>query len=89
MSGLGPTEELAGQDAYLATAEANVTEVTDGGIYLDRTVFYARGGGQPGDIGILKWDGGQVEIVDTIRRERRPLHVVADDAVLPDPGDSG
>ena len=85
MSGSGPTEELAGQDAYLATAEANVTEVTDGGIYLDRTVFYARGGGQPGDVGILKWDSGQVEIVDTIRRERRPLHVVADDAVLPDP----
>ena len=82
----GPTEELAGQDAYLATAESNVTEVGDGGIYLDRTVFYARGGGQPGDVGILKWDGGQVKIVDTIRRERRPLHMVADDAFLPDPG---
>lgn len=86
MAGSGPTEELAPKDSYLASAEGNVLEVVDGGIFLDRTVFYARGGGQPGDVGTLTWDGGSVEVVDTVRQDGKPLHVVADGAVLPDPG---
>ncbi|HEX5696406.1 MAG TPA: alanyl-tRNA editing protein, partial [Acidimicrobiia bacterium] len=86
MAATGPTEELASRDAYLAEAEGKVLEVVDGGILLDRTVFYARGGGQPGDIGVLRWDGGEVEVLDTIRREGMPLHVVDAAAVLPDPG---
>jgi misacylated tRNA(Ala) deacylase len=82
----GPIDELASRDAYLARAEGRVIEVLDGGLFLDRTVFYARGGGQPGDVGVIRWDGGQVEVIDTIRREGKPFHVVAADAVLPDPG---
>jgi misacylated tRNA(Ala) deacylase len=86
MAGSGRTEELAPQDAYLAEAEGSVLGVADGGLFLDRTVFYARGGGQPGDTGIIRWDGGEVEVLDTIRREGVPFHVVADGVALPDPG---
>jgi misacylated tRNA(Ala) deacylase len=43
---------------------------------LDRTVFYARGGGQPGDTGWLRWEGGEVRVTDTIRVEGRPVHRV-------------
>lgn len=86
MTGPGPTEELAPVDSYLSTAEGHVMEVTDEGLYLDRTVFYARGGGQPGDIGTISWDGGSVEVVDTIRREGKPFHLVAEGSVFPDPG---
>jgi len=86
MAGPGPTEELAPIDSYLSSAEGHVLEVTDEGIYLDRTVFYARGGGQPGDVGTIGWDGGSVDVVDTIRTGGKPLHVVAEDSALPDPG---
>ena len=86
MAGPGPVEELASKDAYLAEAEGRVLEVVKGGILLDRTVFYARGGGQPGDIGVLRWDGGEVEVLDTIRHEGKPLHVVDAEAALPGPG---
>lgn len=86
MAGTGHTEELAPMDSYLSTAEGHVVGVDHDGLFLDRTVFYARGGGQPGDIGSLTWDGGSVEIVDTIRREGKPFHVVEAGSVLPDPG---
>lgn len=86
MAGNGPVEEIAPKDSYAARAEGSVVEVTDGGLVLDRTVFYARGGGQPGDVGTITWDGGSVEVLDTVRKNGAPFHVVADDAVLPDPG---
>lgn len=86
MAGTGPTEELAPKDSYLSTAEGHVRAVAEGGLFLDRTVFYARGGGQPGDVGTITWDGGLVEVVDTVRKEGKPFHVVAEGANLPDPG---
>jgi misacylated tRNA(Ala) deacylase len=86
MAGTGPTEEIAPRDSYLSSAEGHVLEVADGGLFLDRTVFYARGGGQPGDIGTITWDGGSVDVIDTIRKDGKPFHVVAADAMLPDPG---
>ena len=79
------TEELAAIDAYLESSEGTVTEWVDGGLMLDRTVFYARGGGQPGDVGTISWDGGQIDVVDTIRRSGSIVHVVESDD-RPEPG---
>ena len=79
------TEELASIDSYLSTAEGNVVEWLDDGIVLDRTVFYARGGGQPGDIGTISWEGGSVDVIDTVRRSGKIVHVVASDD-RPEPG---
>ncbi|MGB7860752.1 MAG: alanyl-tRNA editing protein [Acidimicrobiia bacterium] len=86
MAGSGPIEELAPKDSYLATAEGSVLSVEESGLFLDRTVFYARGGGQPGDVGTITWDGGSVGVTDTIRKDGMPYHVVAPGSVLPDPG---
>lgn len=72
------TEEIASRDAYRSTAEGKVVLVTPEGVKLDRTVFYGRGGGQPGDTGTLRYAGGSVEVVDTIRLEGQIVHVVAD-----------
>ncbi|MGH8927237.1 MAG: alanyl-tRNA editing protein [Acidimicrobiia bacterium] len=79
------TDEIAARDAYRAAAEGRILDLTQGGVLLDRTVFYGRGGGQPGDIGVLRFDGGEVEVVDTIRREGRIVHVVPDPTGL-EPG---
>jgi len=73
------TGELAAADAYLASTDATVVAAGVDGVVLDRTVFYPRGGGQPGDTGWLRWEGGEVRVTDTVRREGRPLHVVEGD----------
>ena len=74
-------ELLFRDDAYLRTCAARVTAVSEHGIELDRTVFYPRGGGQPGDTGALRRaDGVTVRVIDT-RHGQEPDAVVH----LPEP----
>jgi misacylated tRNA(Ala) deacylase len=70
------TDELFSTDAYARSCEATVTDVSDEGVVLDRTVFYARSGGQPGDTGVLRWDGGEVRVADTVKAGGALRHVV-------------
>ncbi|WP_406624193.1 alanyl-tRNA editing protein [Acidovorax sp. SDU_ACID1] len=61
------THDLFRQDSYLRECSARVTALTpDGGVVLDRTVFYPLGGGQAGDAGVLvRADGSLLPIADT------------------------
>lgn len=78
------TERLYEQDAYLKETAARVVAITERGIELDRTVFYARGGGQPGDSGVLiTSDGREVPIVDTVKGDGTAIvHLPAGDTAL-------
>ncbi|HET6220737.1 MAG TPA: alanyl-tRNA editing protein, partial [Dongiaceae bacterium] len=77
-------EELFRQDAYLKDADATVTAVEERGVRLDRTIFYPTGGGQPGDSGVLRWDGGEAKIVDAVKADGGDvLHVLAPDVPRP------
>ena len=82
-------ELLFRDDAYLKSCEASVVSADESGIRLDRTVFYPMGGGQPGDVGVLRLtDGGEIRIVDARKGEGHEdvLHIVDEGTALPAPG---
>ncbi len=81
------TERLFLEDPRATRAPAIVLAAGEDGIVLDRTVFYARSGGQPGDRGVLRWDGGEVAIAEAVKGEGQEiLHVPAPGGVPPPPG---
>lgn len=60
------TDCLFREDAYLKECSATVVGFKpDGSILLDRTVFYATSGGQPGDTGVLTTKSGDVVLIAT------------------------
>ncbi|HET9715192.1 MAG TPA: alanyl-tRNA editing protein [Pseudolabrys sp.] len=87
------TECLFRDDSYLKSCAARVVALTDqGGIVLDRTVFYATSGGQPGDSGVLIGaDGARTPVetavyTDTTKTEI--AHVPVPNSPLPNIGDA-
>jgi len=78
------TEAIFRDDPYRRETPAAIVRADEGGIVLDRTVFYPRGGGQAGDAGeIVRGDGGIISIVDTVKGgpPDEILHVPAPDCM--------
>jgi misacylated tRNA(Ala) deacylase len=64
-----------------------VGHTDEGGIILDRTIFYARGGGQPGDSGTLDWSGGRIAIATAVKGEEGAIVLIpAEPGALPPVG---
>ena len=87
------TAFLFRDDSYLTSVEAIVTALTpDGGIVLDRTIFYASSGGQPGDTGaVQRPDGARAAIAATVHPEgdkTQIVHVPAPDQPALSVGDA-
>lgn len=87
-----PAIKLFEEDAYRKDATAIVTQAGPEGVQLDQTIFYAMSGGQPGDTGVLRWNGGEARIVDTrkwraVGEPEDIVHVLAEGSSLPSAGD--
>lgn len=82
------TDLLFREDAYLREARSQVLGHTaEGGIVVEASVFYATGGGQPGDSGMISWDGGKMAIATAVRIEGGLIALVpAEPVALPRDG---
>ncbi|MDF2996290.1 MAG: alanyl-tRNA editing protein [Xanthobacteraceae bacterium] len=78
-------------DAYLRETPAVVTALTpEGGVLVDRTVFYATAGGQPGDKGVLvRADGSEVALATAVYGPDKSdvVHVPTAGSALPELGE--
>ena len=54
------------EDSYLKDFDATILNIDSNKIILDRTAFYAKSGGQPGDIGKITLNGKEMNIIDTV-----------------------
>ncbi len=78
------TEPLFAADAYARRARARVVAITaEGAVVLDRSLFYPTGGGQPGDGGVLRWQGGEFVVQTARKGEGGAIELVGSGATPP------
>lgn len=81
--------QLYREDPYRREAPGRVLKITpEGGVVLDRALFYPKGGGQPGDSGWLEWDGTRLAVATAVKAEDGVSSVLvpAEPAALPPVG---
>ena len=79
------TELLYQTDAYLKEFTARVTAVEGNMVALDRTAFYATGGGQPHDLGTLNVGGRLWQVTEVRKQGDDVWHALQGDG-MPDVG---
>ena len=71
------------EDPYLKEFDAKILNINLNQITLDQTAFYARSGGQPGDVGQLTINGNTINIIDTIKdQENNIIHIAENNIEL-------
>ncbi len=63
---------------YVKDFTARVVERGPSYVILDRTAFYAEGGGQPTDTGSLSWKGGSTRVSKVLKERGEIRHYVAE-----------
>jgi misacylated tRNA(Ala) deacylase len=70
------TDLLYLRDSSLRSFQGTVVAVEGASVALDRTAFYATGGGQPHDTGHLRWEGFDARVVDVRKRGELAWHTL-------------
>tara|TARA_B100000427_G_scaffold327582_1_gene338654 strand:- start:191 stop:889 length:699 start_codon:yes stop_codon:yes gene_type:complete len=67
------------EDSYLKELETKVKSIDNDNklIELEKTIFYGRSGGQPGDTGFLKIKDKNFEVIETIKKNNSIFHQVS------------
>lgn len=60
---------------YIREFDANVIKKKDDYVVLDKSAFYAVGGGQPSDTGYLEWSGGKAPVREVTKKGIIKHHV--------------
>lgn len=76
------TEKLFWEDMYLKEFDGVVTGINGNEVVLDRTAFYATGGGQPNDTGVLQSGDVKVNVTDVRKDGDSIVHVVDNPELL-------
>jgi len=64
------------ENSYLKNFETKIKKIENNNVILEQTAFYAKSGGQPGDIGKIIFNENEFNIVDTIYDlEKNIIHV--------------
>ena len=64
------------ENSYLKNFETRIKKIENNNVILEQTAFYAKSGGQPGDIGKIIFNENEFNIVDTIYDlEKNIIHV--------------
>jgi misacylated tRNA(Ala) deacylase len=73
------TEKLYLSNSYLREFEAQVIALDqeDNSIILNRTAFYPTGGGQPCDLGIIKFNGTSLEVIKVNTINQKIVHFIS------------
>lgn len=70
------TKEIFREDSYIKTVTATVTAADERGLQFDQTIFYATGGGQPGDTGHFETTSGStITITDSFKDRETAEHI--------------
>ena len=67
------------ENSYLKEFETKIKKIENKNIILEQTAFYAKSGGQPGDVGRITLNGKEINIIDTIYdQDKNIVHICED-----------
>jgi len=71
-------EKIFENNAYIKEFESKIININQYNKYvtLEDTAFYARSGGQPGDIGEIELNGEKIIVEETIKEKNTIIHIV-------------
>jgi len=80
---LKPTELLFHKDPYMKEFSGKVVYSKPGLVVLDRTAFYAEGGGQLSDVGKIIWKEGATKVIHVVKIGDIVVHKLEEKTTIP------